>query len=76
MRVGLIRSVELEMFDDLPKVTMPTLALGIRNDTIHPIEQAKQIAEKVQKGKYHEVMDKEAIDSQETAMVITDFFEK
>ena len=76
MRVGLICSVELKIFDDLPKIKTPALAIGIANDEIHPVEQAKQIADNVQKGVYHEIADIETIDTEETARRIVDFFKK
>ncbi len=76
MRIGFICSVTLRILDDLPKVKVPTLAIGIGNDATHPKEQAILISEQVKNGFYHEIPDKETIDSEITAKIITDFLEK
>ncbi|HUT82878.1 MAG TPA: hypothetical protein VMZ29_16910 [Candidatus Bathyarchaeia archaeon] len=76
MRVGLICSIELKIIQDLSKVSRSILAIGITNDEIHPVAQAKLIAEKVAKGSYIEILDKEKVDSIQTAAIITQYFEK
>ena len=55
---------------------VPTLAIGIGNDTTHPKEQAILISEQVKNGFYHEIPDKENVDTEITAKAITDFLEK
>ncbi|MBN1329469.1 MAG: alpha/beta hydrolase [Candidatus Heimdallarchaeota archaeon] len=76
MRIGLICSVELQILNDLPKVNRPILAIGITNDDIHPIAQAKLIAEKIVKGSYIEIPDKEKVDSEDTARIISKYLEE
>ncbi|MHA1154677.1 MAG: alpha/beta fold hydrolase [Candidatus Heimdallarchaeota archaeon] len=76
MRIGFICSVTLKILDDLPKVKIPTLAIGIGNDKTHPTEQAILISKQVKNGLYHEIPDKEYVDSETTAKIITDFLEK
>ncbi|MHA1121271.1 MAG: alpha/beta fold hydrolase [Candidatus Heimdallarchaeota archaeon] len=76
LRVGLLSSVTLNILDDLPKVEVPALILGTNNDTIHPIQQAKTITERVKNGQYIDMIDDETLHSDKAAEVITNFLEK
>ncbi len=76
MRVGLICSIELKILQDLSKVNRPIIAIGIADDNVHPVAQAKLIAEKVMQGTYAEISNKEKIDSIETAKLIKEYFDK
>ncbi|MCE7745856.1 MAG: alpha/beta hydrolase [Candidatus Heimdallarchaeota archaeon] len=76
LRVGLLSSVTLNILDDLPKVEVPALILGTNDDTIHPIQQAKTITERVKNGQYIDMIDDETLHSDKAAEVITNFLEK
>lgn len=76
LRVGLLSSVTLNIFDDLSKVEVPAVILGINDDTIHPIQQAKTITERVKNGQYIDMINDETLHSDKAAEVITNFLEK
>jgi len=76
LRVGLLSSVTLNVLNDLPKVKVPTLILGIDDDTIHPKEQAKIITERVENGHYIDMIDDETLHSDMAAEEITNFLDE
>ena len=76
LRVGLLSSVTLNILDDLPRVEVPAVILGITDDTIHPIQQAKTITERVKNGQFIDMIDDETLHSDKAAEVITNFLEK
>ena len=73
LRVGLLSSVTLNILDDLPRVEVPAVILGITDDTIHPIQQAKTITERVKNGQFIDMIDDETLHSDKAAEVIPIF---
>lgn len=76
MRRALLQSKNVTIINDLQKVHIPTLVLGIPNDPEHPYEQSLTVAKQVQNGFFIDMQNDEKLHSEQTAIIISEFLTK